>query len=254
MAMARAIGVNLILLISTGVLGQSSASKPTFEVASVKPHDGPRSWVDITTAGPRLTAAGESVWDLIAYAYDLKNYQFASSPALSALNNAYYDILAEADGDTTPTKAEFRQMLQSLLADRFKLLMHHEMRELPVYDLVVGKNGRKFKESAADAAFSGTVGLDGRNQTITLSKATMGMVADELQGYADRPIVDKTGLTGTYDIKIEAMPGFWLNGNSDRGDISVFAAVQDQLGLKLVPQKAMVDVVVVDHLEKPSEN
>jgi uncharacterized protein (TIGR03435 family) len=126
------------------------------------------------------------------------------------------------------------------------------MREMPVYALVVDKNGPKFKESAPDTKFTFRGGVDGRNQTLTLTKATMEQFTEGVDGYADRPIVDKTGLTGTYDINLEAA---FENSNPDESDtISIFTAVQKQLGLKLVPQRGMVDVIVVDHVEKPSKN
>jgi uncharacterized protein (TIGR03435 family) len=128
------------------------------------------------------------------------------------------------------------------------------MREIQVFALVLGKNGPKFKESAPDAAVSGRHGVNGRNQNMTLSKATMEDVAQQLPVYTGRPVIDKTGLTGTYDIKLEATPSFRINSNLDPSDISIFVAVQGQLGLKLEPQKAMIDVVVVDHVEKPSAN
>jgi uncharacterized protein (TIGR03435 family) len=252
--LAIAASLSLIASMSPSALGQSATSTPAFEVASVRPLDGPGCCIDITTAGPRLTAVGESLWGLIAYAYDLKGYQIGSSPAASAFRNTYYEIQAEADGDTTPTKAEFREMLQALLADRFKLVVHHEKREMPVYALVVGKDGPKFKESAPNAISSGSVGGDGRNQIVTLSKATMDAVAEQLRVFADRPVVDKTGLTGTYDIKLEATLWFAMSHDPQEGDISVFNAVQQQLGLKLVRETDMFDVLVVDHVEKPSEN
>jgi uncharacterized protein (TIGR03435 family) len=145
-------------------------------------------------------------------------------------------------------------MLQSLLADRFKLRVHHEQRETPVYVLSVGKGGPKFKESAPDAQASGRHGVNGRNQTMTLTKAAMDDVAQNLWIYAGLPVLDKTGLTGAYEIKFEATPYYRLNRDPDPSDISVFAAVQQQLGLKLDAQKAMIDVLVVDHVEKPSGN
>jgi uncharacterized protein (TIGR03435 family) len=252
--MARAIGVSLTVLMATVALGQSSESGRTFDVASIRPHDGPLSRMDITTAGPRFTAMGESVPMLIVYAYDLKSYELASNSALSASYNVWYDILEEANSDATPTKAEFRQMLQGLLADRFKLVVHHEKREMPVYALVVGKDGPKFKESAPGASDLGFGGVDGRNQSITKPKATMDWLAENLSIYADRPIVNKTGLSGTYEIKLQATPWRGISRDPQEGDISVFDAVQVQLGLKLVKEKDMVDVLVVDHVEKPSEN
>jgi uncharacterized protein (TIGR03435 family) len=199
-----------------------------------------------------------TVSDLIGEAYGLKNYQIvlAESRARPVVYEAYYDIVAKAEGDGTPTKGEFRQMLHRLLEERFNLKSHREMRELPVYALIVGKNRPKFKESAPDAVPISRHGVNGRNQTMTLAKATMESLADDLsRGFGiDRPILDKTGLTGTYDIKLEATPEFRINHGSASEDISVFTAVREQLGLKLEPEKGPVEVLIIDHVDRPSEN
>ena len=125
-----------------------------------------------------------------------------------------------------------------------------------MYALVVGKNGPKFKESSADAQFFGNHGVNGRNQNVTGSKYTMEFLARNIQGSfgVDRPVVDKTGLLRTYDIKMEATPEFSMNREPELGDISVFTAVQEQLGLRLEAQKGIIEILVVEHLEKPSAN
>jgi uncharacterized protein (TIGR03435 family) len=129
------------------------------------------------------------------------------------------------------------------------------MKEMPVYALVIGKIGPKFKESAPGATFSGHGGVNGRNQYMKQSKATMDDMVDAIRNFADRPVVDKTGLTGTYDYRIEATLDFRLHdGTDDPNDITIFSAVQDQLGLRLEAQRAMVEILVVDHMEKPSAN
>ena len=190
---------------------------------------------------------------LIMWAYNLKNYQVSFAPSISR-PDVYYDIFAKAEGDALPTEGDFRQMLQALLKDRFNLRVHREMQEMPVYALVVGKNGPKFKESAPDAIPSGYGGVNGRNQYRKVTKGTMEDLADGLQVYAGRPVVDRTGLTGTYDYRMEATPEFRINNNPELSDISVFTAVQEQLGLKLEPEKAPIEILVVDHIEKPSAN
>jgi uncharacterized protein (TIGR03435 family) len=159
---------------SGGLSTHPAAPLPSFDVASIKLHEEPPRIIDISTSGSRLTVRAETVLGLIVYAYDLKgNYQVARTPALSALSAKMYDIEAEVDGARIPTKVQFRQMLQSLLADRFNLKMHREQREMQVYALLVGKNGPKFKQSAPDEKFSGFNGVDGRNQTVTLTNAGM---------------------------------------------------------------------------------
>jgi uncharacterized protein (TIGR03435 family) len=244
--MMRAAG--LAMLSALNICGQS------FEVASIKIHPGPASNMDITTSGPRFRASAQFVGGLVLYAYNLKNYQLAWTAPNANLADTFFDIEAKAEGDAAPATDDFRQMLQSLLADRFKLKFHHEMREQQMFALVVGKNGPKFKESAPDTQPSGRHTMNGRNQIMTLTKRTMADVVQQLPVYTGRPVLDKTGLTGTYDLKMEATPFFRINNNPDPSDISIFVAIQDQLGLKLEPQKTMVEVLVVDHIEKPSEN
>jgi uncharacterized protein (TIGR03435 family) len=243
--------------ISSGAFGQSTPSARPFEVASVKPHQGPVPRIDVSTSGPRLTAEAETVRGLIMYAYDLKNYQIPGSPALATVGDTFYDIVAKAEEDSTPTKDQFRQMLRLLLADRFKLAVHREKREMPVYALVAGKNGPKLKESAPDASGVNHLGVNGRNYEVTMPKATMDDVVGGIaNSFPDRPVVDRTGLTGTYEVKLTYTPDIRSNrtGDPDPSEISIFTAVQEQLGLRLAPEKAMIEILVVDHVEKPSEN
>ena len=231
------------------------AAPLTFSVASIRPHPDPSHSIGISTSGNRLTVEASYVGVIILYAYNLKNYQLDTSKSLPA-NDTMYDIAAKAEGDGTPTRDEFRQMLQSLLADRFKLKVHREMREIPVYALVIGKTGPRFKETAPDAPLISNHGVNGRNQNVTMSHATMGGLADDIENFffADRPVLDKTGLLAKYGIKLEATPELRLNNNPQPGDVSIFDAIQQQLGLKLEPQKAMLEIVVVDRVEKPSAN
>lgn len=248
--------VSLMISTSPAVLGQSAQS-PAFEVASVKPHQSGWPRVSISTSGPRLNANAASLAILIMYAYDLKSYQVPRTPPLLALGDEFYDIEAKAEGEAAPTRAQFGQMLQSLLTDRFKLKVHRERREMPVYALVVGKNGPKFKESAPDASPDTHYAAgDGRNYEITMPKARMESLLGAIENsLTDRPVLDKTGLTGTYNIKMTYTPATKANLETpDLSDISIFAAVEQQLGLKLEAQKAMIEVLVVDHIEKPSVN
>jgi uncharacterized protein (TIGR03435 family) len=256
--MLRTIGwAGLLLLLSFPVFGQPAPSTPAFEVASVKPHEGPMLRSGVTVEGLRLDGL-TTVLGLITFAYDLKNRQVSfTGPAVAAAGDTFYDVVAKAEGDSPPSKAEFRQMLQALLEDRFRLKVHREMRETPVYGLVVGKNGPKFKASAPDASPTAQVHVAGRNYQLIIPKATMGDLVGMIEsaGFLDRSVVDKTGLTGTYDIKLTYTPDIRSNReNPDPGDISILQAVQEQLGLKLEPQKAMMELLVVDRVEKPTVN
>jgi uncharacterized protein (TIGR03435 family) len=257
--MIRTIGGAIFsILLAAGVWGQSAPLAPTFEVASIRVHPDPPHMIGITTSGVRLEAQAEMVRGLIMWAYNLKNYQVDSSPgAYSPVGDTMYDIVAKAEGDTPPAKSAFRQMLQALLADRFKLQVHWENRESPVYELVVGKNGPKLKESLPDAAPTGHLIVNGRNYQVTLPKATMDDVVDAVaNSFLDRPVVDKTGLTGTYDVKLIYTPSTRANLQGEPGldDISIFTAVQQQLGLKLEARTGTVKTLVIDRVEKPSGN
>ncbi len=193
---------------------------------------------------------------LVMYAYNLKPYQMVG-PSLGPWEDAYFDVAAKAEGDTPLKEADFRPMLQALLAERFHLKVHHEQREIRVYGLVVGKSGAKLKPASDDAKWQSRLNVVGRNYEITMVAATLEDIVGQLlqAGFLDRPVVDQTGLTGTYDLKLTYTPRTRANdADPDPSDINILEAVQKQLGLKLEPQKAMVDVLVVDHIEKPGEN
>jgi uncharacterized protein (TIGR03435 family) len=146
-------------------------------------------------------------------------------------------------------------MMQSLLADRFKLRAHREMREMPVYALVAGKNGPKLQASAASASPAQHYSASGRNYVVTMTKATMASVLDAIENsLLDRPVLDRTGLAGTYDIQMTFAPDIKSRrAEPDPEDVSIFTAIE-KLGLMLVPQKAAVETLIVDHVQKPSEN
>jgi uncharacterized protein (TIGR03435 family) len=146
-----------------------------------------------------------------------------------------------------------------LLADQFKLAVHNESREMPVYALVVSKGGLKCKESAPDAkTVHGRTSAGGRSVKLTWSKVTMDAFAAYIRGndQMDRPVIDKTGLTGEYDIALTYVPENRLYGPGPHqpDEIDIFTAVREQLGLTLERTKMPVDVLVIDHSEKPSEN
>jgi uncharacterized protein (TIGR03435 family) len=145
-------------------------------------------------------------------------------------------------------------MLQILLADRFQLKAHIEKRQTPVYALVVGKGGPKL--SPPSETGHGLHGVNGRNQFLETDSITMEDLANEIwNGFiSDRPVIDRTGLTGSYKLRIEATPEFRTNRDPQPDDLSIFTAVQEQLGLKLEPTAAPVDIVVIDSAKKPSEN
>ena len=303
-----------LVLAAGAAVGQTA----TFEVASVKPAApldrsqilSGQMHVGMKIDAARVDIGFMSLAELIRVAYRVKPYQI-SGPDWMASER--FDVLAKLPEGAS--REQVPEMLQALLAERFKLTVHRESKEHAVYALVVGKNGPKLKESPPDAdapAGGGApaaaddanpqVRVSGRGEntqvsisggqigtahmsmgpggTMHLEAPTMNMAAfaDTLSRFFDRPVVDLTELKGTYQVALDlsmedlrnaarslGLMGLGIGGGrdgarppsdaaSDPGGLSIFAAVQ-QLGLKLEPRKAPLDLVVIDHLEKtPTEN
>jgi uncharacterized protein (TIGR03435 family) len=302
----------LLVFTSLAAFGQLSDENPTFEVASVKPSapspDG-RMRV-MMRGGPgspdpgQITYTNVSLKGVLQTAYNVKGYQI-SGP--SWLDGQRFDIAAKLPKGAT--KEQFQKMLQNLLAERFKLVLHHDTKELPIYTLVIGKNGSKLKESAKEdpavtaARASEPPSLDGArikmdkdgkpqlppgmgkgNMMMMMSPNGMQLTAngvkisnliDMLANQMGRPIIDETNLAGEYDISLNfspenmgLMPGMpppqpggeggpmhAAGGPESGGAPTISVAVQEQLGLKLESKKGLVDMLVIDSMEKlPTEN
>lgn len=230
-------------------LGQPARDAPAFEVASIKPtpsadRDGSRS-----LSGSRLTITKTELIYLISYAYNIRGAQVVGGPGW--VRSEQYDVIGKAEGEATRSVEQFRPMLQALLADRFKLAMHREMRELPVYVLALGKNGPKMV--AVDGADPGPMSSSGTPGHLSAPKLSMARLAGFLTGMPElrNLVLDETGLTGTYTFNLEWSPE---NGRAPSGGPSLFTALQEQLGLKVESGKRPVEHLVIDHVEKPSEN
>jgi uncharacterized protein (TIGR03435 family) len=242
-------------IISILIVGTSLAWSQSFEVASIRPHVLPRGVffgdVGLRVSGSRVTAENMTLSNLITYAYGLKPYQVVGQPNWA--DSIRYDVIAKAEGDAVLTRDLSKRMMQALLADRFQLKYHYGTREMPVYALVVGKNAPKLKESAPDS--QGLLTLSGNNTSVLkITKGSMLQLALQLsnnQG-VNRPVLDRTGLAGTYDYTLESVPGYGARQDGDAG--SIFTAIQEQLGLKLEATKASIEILVIDHAEKPSGN
>lgn len=182
-----------------------------------------------------------------------------------------YDIDAKVTpaADSPPpklTKAQRRLMIQSLLADRFKLIVHNETKDAPIYELQIAQSGSKLSQSTPTDGFAkGIKGLDGNpvstGYPVLLGRGrlfgqavTIASLTEYLTGELKRPIVDKTGLTGKYNFSLEWTPDNTPVDSPLAGGPSIFTAIQEQLGLKLQPSKGPVDTLVIDHVEMPSAN
>jgi uncharacterized protein (TIGR03435 family) len=240
------------------------AQRLEFEVASVKPQPWTgQGGVLVKVTGNTLLAEHMDLNGLVQFAYDLRDEQLSGGPEWTRHGRLdlsdLYQVIAKAAGDPPPATGQFRQMLQTLLADRFKLKIHHVNKDLPIYNLVIGKSGPKLKASAANTKFSSTQRPLPENSRfgiqMTVAHETIQQFVDQTGLYTGRPVFDKTGLTATYDFEIEFVPERAIvAAGLDAGGPSLFAAVQERLGLKLEPAVAAFDTVVIDHVEKPDEN
>jgi uncharacterized protein (TIGR03435 family) len=233
-------------------------AQPAFEVASIKLHvqGKPPFKPGISVSGNRVVVNALTLDGLVKEAYEVEYFQITGGPKWADDYLTAYDIAAVSPGDAPPTREQIHKMLQALLASRFQLQLRRETKELPVYEMVIGKRGPKLKESAADTPFSSTQSPDRNNGNhMKAAHETMAQLANQISVYAGRPILDKTGLTVTYDFVFEWTMDRPAGGSaSDPAGPSIFTALEEQLGLKLEPQKRPMEVLVIDRAERPSEN
>jgi uncharacterized protein (TIGR03435 family) len=227
-----------------------SQTGPAFDVASVKPTQHgrnaeglSRSSVEIPSPD-RLVAENSSLDELIRFAYDLKEYQVAGPVWLND-DSECFDVVAKAGSGYS--KAQIRMMLQTLLKQRFKLAEHRENRVLPIYELVVGKRGPKLR----DADPSGRKGTSSGGGKLTATKVTMADFAYQLSRQLNRPVIDKTNVSGAFDITLR----YSRDEETASADPPLSTAIQETLGLKLESTRGPIEVLVVDHIEKaPTQN
>lgn len=234
--MSRALSSIFIL-----VAALAFAQPPAFEAAAIKPSKDASGGVHWDTEPGRINLRGATLKGLITIAYHVKDFQVAGGPKW--LDGDRFDINAKSElGEDDPKLLE---MLQTLLSDRFQLVIHHEQKIAPAFALVVAKSGLKMKPSEA----TGSKSKGGRGQ-LTATGVTMAKLAEQLSRRVEAPIVDLTETPGAYDLKLE-----WsIEGDANDVQSALFAALQSQLGLKLESRKLPIDLIVVDKAEKPSEN
>lgn len=239
------------------------ASRPAFEAASIKPDkSGDRRVGIIPFPGGRLNATNVTVKMLIRTAYRVQDFQILGGP--SWLASERYDVEAKAAGNAS--NDELWQMLQTLLADRFQLALHRETKELPIYALTLTKGGPKFKEAECIGATGPSNPCGGFSFLLSGQlkgrSAPISQLALTLSTILGRRVVDETGLAGKYDIDLQWTPDESIAQSPiDAGTLSpetnfpsLTTALQEQIGLKLVSEKGPVEVLVIEHAEKASEN
>ncbi len=242
-----------------------ASAKPEFTVATIRPSNpnAPRGGYGFR--GQDVTTTNVSVNWMIKLAFNLHARQIAGGPGW--LDSDKFDTIGRPDTPGQPSRDQMKLMIRKLLEDRFGLKYHFEKRELPVYAMVVLKTAPKITPSAGDPnAFPG-IGFGQEPGVLSLRgiNTTLDGVVNGLQSnILDRPVVNQTGLTGRYDFLLRWTPdagqianfGGLPPGNPSNPDAppDIFAAFQQQLGLKLESTKALVDVMVIERIARPSEN
>jgi uncharacterized protein (TIGR03435 family) len=252
----------LFLFVRGSVRGQAAASSE-FEVASVRPIPElppgasvpPGFFLVPRVDDPQRFRARFNVggtMGVLEWAYGVREFQVSGAPEW--LKRELFDIDARAEHPST--EVQIKQMVQALLADRFKLKLHRETKEIPVYALMVSKDGPKLAEGKLRSVNRPLGDIEIPPGKLTAHGATMALFVQILTENLDRPVIDKTNLTGTYDFDLTYDGPSW--GPEESGSwrpfgTAIFGPIQ-KLGLKLEPQKSPVEVLVIDSVEHPSAN
>ena len=270
---AVCIGTTLAMLAAGATAAQPAANPLMFEAASVRP-SGPdaRGFINFLPGGG-LRVVGISLKTLITLAYHVRDFQVSGGPAW--VNSDRFDINARAEASETTESApadltkmtdeqrissaeHAKERLRHLLEERFQLAIHRETKEQQVYTLVVGKNGPKVKETKDGNGMMRMGGGMLHGEGVQLD-----FLATTMSGQLGRLVIDKTGLTGKYYVDLSWTPDPGQAGAGPFGELpqapdpngpSIFTALQEQLGLRLESQKASVETLVIDRVERPSEN
>jgi uncharacterized protein (TIGR03435 family) len=255
----------------TAALGVAQSGSPAprpdfdeFDVATIKPAASSPGRYFKMQGAHQFYAKNFTLNALVAAAYNLNpQHQILGGPSWTQDNR--YDILAGAPGEIQPNQDEQMRMLRKLLTERFKLTFHYGQREMAIYSLTIARGGPKLKESTApvdklpdlvSVVFPDHLRLPAHNATMEQFAAVMR------HAWLDRPVVDQTGLSGKYDFDLEWTPDETQFGGQlqmkaptdDNPRPDLFAALQQQLGLKLTATKGPAEVLSIDHVEMPSAN
>jgi len=264
----------LLIAVVPGMFGQAStgqngtasqparaeAKVPVFDVISIRPNKSGSRSMSIETHNDSYSATNISLKRLLQDAYDIREDLISGVPGWA--ESTGFDIKAKVvdpnlDELKKLTGEQRRSMLQSFLMDRFQLKIHIETKALPVYEMVVTKGSPKFHEAASgngSADGGKTPGMWIHNNELTATAIPLTSLAAMLSRQLHRTVLDKTGLTGKYDLDLKWAPEDGQDPSPDSSAPSIFTALQEQLGLKLQSSKGSVETLVVDHVEMPSEN
>jgi uncharacterized protein (TIGR03435 family) len=300
MVKSRLLGaVGIVAIVGGGLVAQTPANT-AFEAASIKPSNASGRGTTMGVQPGRYTATNVTLRALIVNAYSLESLQLSGGPTW--ISSDHFDIVAKMPGGSgaPPDSTQSRPMLRELLADRFKLAMHRETRELPIYALVSARSDKKLgpqihpttidcEPLAAQSTLKEKEGKDKSKEQLggapatprargqkppcamtmepgrmSASGMTMAAIASSLSGSVQRTVLDRTSIPGAFDVKLtwtpDQMPQADGNPTKNKGTKidpngpPIFTALQEQLGLKLESAKGPVDVLVIDHVEHPTED
>jgi uncharacterized protein (TIGR03435 family) len=237
-------------------------ANPSFEVATIKPSKPDDQRKAFIVRGNQFSIINQPLTQIISFAYDVQAKQVIGLPDWAESDK--FDIDGKPDGEGAPSGKQWKIMIQKLLAERFELKFHKDKKELSVYVLSVSKTGQKMTKN--DSAPNGLPGLffQGLGK-LNVRNALMSDFTGLMQSAVlDRPVVDQTGLTGRFDFTLNWTPddsqfggmGAKVPPPTDSADAppNLYTAIQEQIGLKLEATRAPADVMVIDHVTKPSAN
>ena len=239
----------VVIFATVAVSAQNSA--PAFEVASVKRNDSASGNSSSRNLGSRYTATNVTVIQMLRNAYGIQEFQIAGGPSWAGIDR--FDIDATIPAGSKPGDAQL--MLQTLLADRFKLTFHREPRQASIYSLVVAKNGHKLTPGdRTKCPNTAGCGFNASPTQIVGESVSMAQLAARLSRSIGIHVVDNTGLQGLFDLKLEWTVEDQFVGRGASASPTIFPAIQQQLGLRLESTRGPVETLVIDGVERPAEN
>lgn len=227
------------------LLATALYAAPAFEVATIRPHEGEIRQVTVQVQSTFVIVIAMTVREMIAFAYELPEYQILGGDTW--IKQIRWDIQASA-GAFEPTRSQAREMLQGLLADRFGLRVHRGSQEMPVYAMTIAKGGAKLQPPSQVPTERSTFHAEGGRW----QNAPLDLLGNPFPLHLDRPLVNRTGLTGRYDFEMKFRPSP-TEATGLEGE-SVFTMLEEQLGLHVEPARAALEVLVVDEVRRPGEN
>jgi uncharacterized protein (TIGR03435 family) len=227
---------------------------PAFEVATIKPSNPENQNSGFHSGdGRRVNCDNETLIDILQFVYGVHSKQILGAPDWAGSDR--WDIDGYPDAPGMPDDKQMQAMYRKIMAERFGLKMHTEKKSLSIYAIRMGKGGPKLTKSLDQNGLSDTTFTEFNSQrrVLRVTATNMEEFAATMQFIVDKPLADQTGLPGRYDFVLK-----WATDETETSDPNappgIFTAIQEQLGLKLVPVKAPADVIVIDHMERPSAN